>query len=312
LEALDVTKLPNLLDLQLSNCGIESLDLTNNTQLLALTANNNKLKTLDLSKNTLLEKINVSGNELQGLDLSVCPGIWYVDVRANQWDACTVNDFMNLLPLYVSPGEEAEESTTATKLWIDGDNGKTGKANDVAHAETVLLSGKNWISNVMAEGDGTGCDRSYVFILPTENGELALKDAEDNEVVSGTTVKKGTELTVVATPADNYMVKTIKANGEAISDNKFVVTKVTDVVAKFEVSTGINNQKTILATAEGGERQILVKSDVDTEVSIVSLSGKTNYKTVVNGDVAISLPAGIYVVTMKAGDAQATKKLMVK
>ncbi|SFW26397.1 Por secretion system C-terminal sorting domain-containing protein [Prevotellaceae bacterium HUN156] len=312
LEALDVTKLPNLLDLQLSNCGIESLDLTNNTQLLALTANNNKLKTLDLSKNTLLEKINVSGNELQGLDLSVCPGIWYVDVRANQWDACTVNDFMNLLPLYVSPGEEAEESTTATKLWFDGDNGQAGKSNDVAHAETVILSGKNWISNMMAEGDGAGCDRSYVYILPSENGELTLKDNNDADVLSGTTVKKGTELTVLTAPAEGYVTKSVSANGEAVNGNKFVVTKVTDVVAKFEVSTGINNQKTVLATAEGGERQILVKSDVDTEVTIVSLSGKTNYKTVVNGDVAISLPAGIYVVTMKAGDAQATKKLMVK
>lgn len=313
LETLDVKNLSNLKDLQVANNDIESLDLTNNTKLQALTASKNKLQTLDLSKNILLEKIDVSANELQGLDLSACPDIWYVDVRANKWDACTVNDFMNLLPNYVSPGQEAEESTTATKLWIDGDNGNTGKGNDVAHAETVLLSGKNWISNVMNEGDGTGCDRSYVFILPTENGELALKDADDNEVLSGTAVKKGTELTVVATPANNYVVKNIRANGEEISDNKFVVTKVTDVVAKFEVFTaGINNQKTVLATAEGGERQISIKSDVDTEVSIVSLSGKTNYKTVVNGDVAISLPAGIYVVTMKSGDAQATKKLMVK
>ena len=313
LGTLDVTMLPKLDILQLSNNKIESLDLTNNTKLRELGANSNKLKALNLTQNTLLEKLSVSGNELQGLDLSANTNIWYVDVRANAWDACTVNDFMNLLPNYVSPGEEAEESTTATKLWFDGDNGKPGKGNDVAHAETVLLSGKNWISNMMAEGDGTGCERSYVFVLPTENGELALKDAEDNEVVSGSTVKKGTELTVVATPADNYVVKTISANGEAINGNKFVVTKVTDVVAKFEVFTsGIDGHKTVIATAEGGERQIAIKSDADVEVNITSLSGKTNYKTIVNGEVAISVPAGIYVVTLKSGNTQTTKKLMVK
>ena len=43
----------------------------------------------------------------------------------------------------------------------------------------------------------TGSVRNYC-----DNGELTLKDSTDAEVLSGTTVKKGSELTVVTTPAE--------------------------------------------------------------------------------------------------------------
>lgn len=313
IKQLDLSKMLNLDILLAVGNEIDSLDLSNNTRLREVAVSKNKLKRLDLSKNWMLEKLSASRNQLEGLDLSANERIWYIDVRANAWDACTVNDFMHLLPVYVSPGQEAEESTTATKLWFDGEDGTTNQSNDVAHAETVILSGKGWISNMMNEGDGTGCDRSYVYILPSENGELALKDSTDAKVLSGTTVKKGSELTVVATPAEGYVAKSIRANGAEITGNKFVVTKVTDVVASFEIFVSdIDNAKTVLATAQGGNREIRIASDEATEVSIVSLSGKLCHKTTVKGHTAISLPAGIYTVTMKQGSIQATKKLLVK
>ena len=312
IKSLDLSKMQNLDILQASGNEIDSLDLTNNTRLREVAVSKNKLKTLDLSKNWMLEKLSASRNELEGLDLSANERIWYVDVRANKWDACTVNDFMQALPLYVSPGEEVEQSTTATKLWFDGEDGTTGCANDVAHSETTLLSGKNWISNIMNEGDGTGCDHSYVFILPSDNGDVHLMQGDSLEVLNGTTVKKGTELTVIATPAEGYQTETIKANGQAIEGNKFTVTKVTDVVARFSlIDTSIDNAKAI-ATAQAGHREIIISSDNVVEVSIVSLSGKTTHATTVSGTKAISLPAGIYVVTLKQGDATVTRKLMVK
>ena len=312
IKRLDLSKMQNLDILQASGNEIDSLDLTNNTRLREVAVSNNKLKHLDLSKNWMLEKFSASRNELDGLDLSANERIWYVDVRANAWDACTVNDFMHLLPVYVSPGQEAEESTTATKLWFDGEDGTTNKSNDVAHAETVILSGKGWISNMKNEGDGTGCNRSYVYILPSDNGELTLKDSTDAEVLSGTTVKKGSELTVVTTPAEGYVAKAVSVNGAEITGNKFVVTKVTDVVARFELFTSAIDTKSVLATAEGGNREIRIACDEATDVTIVSLSGKLCHKTTVKGHAAIALPAGIYTVTMKQGNTQATKKLLVK
>ena len=162
------------------------------------------------------------------------------------------------------------------------------------------------------EGDGTGCDRSYVYILPSDNGELTLKDSTDAEVLSGTTVKKGSELTVVTTPAEGYVAKAVSVNGAEITGNKFAVTKVTDVVARFELFTSTIDTKSVLATAEGSNREIRIACDEATDVTIVSLSGKLCHKTTIKGHAAIALPAGIYTVTMKQGSTQATKKLLVK
>jgi hypothetical protein len=151
-----------------------------------------------------------------------------------------------------------------------------------------------------------------VFILPSDNGDVHLMQGDSLEVLSGTTVKKGTELTVIATPAEGYQTETIKANGQAIEGNKFVVTKVTDVVARFSlIDTSIDNAKAI-ATAQAGHREIIISSDDAVEVSIVSISGITTHHTTVKGTTAIALPAGIYAVTLKQGATSATKKLMVK
>ena len=313
LEEINVSKLPELDILLVSGNELGALDLTNNVKMRELAADKNKLETLNLQKNVKLEKLSVSNNQLDGLDLSNNTEIWYVDARANGWDACTVNDFYNLLPKYISPGEEAEETVTGTKLWIAGENSSTGRANDVQHSETVILSGKDWITNINEDGDGTGCDRSYVYILSSENGAIKLFNDKNQEVLSGTTVKKGTEVSVVVEPELEYTLKALKANGVDIKDNKFTVTRVTDVAAKFELaSTGVDGVSRILATAEGGNHEIRIVSDEDVEVSVVSLSGKTCYQTVVKGATAIGIPAGIYTVTLKQNGQTATKKLLVK
>ena len=311
LSSLDVTSNPLLMILEANGNEIERLDLSKNTYLISLSASKNKLTRLDLSKNLMLQKLSVSGNQLEGLDLSQTTDIWYVDVRGNNWDACTVNDFFALIPQYVSPGEDVEQTTTATKLWIAGEG--DGPANDVAHAETLLMSDKEWIMNFTDKGDGTGCERSYVFVLPTENGEVSLLDSDNNTVESGTTVKKGTELTVVATPANGYMVESVKANGQEAKDGKFTVTRLTDVAVRFQlVGAGIDGVVSTLATAEGGNRCISVTAKEATRVSIASLSGKSVCDTTVSGQTCIGLPAGVYVVTLSQNGQDATQKLIVK
>jgi hypothetical protein len=167
--------------------------------------------------------------------------------------------------------------------------------------------------NFTDKGDGTGCERSYVFVLPTENGEVSLLDSDNNTVESGTTVKKGTELTVVATPANGYMVESVKANGQEAKDGKFTVTRLTDVAVRFQlVGAGIDGVVSTLATAEGGNRCISVTAKEATRVSIASLSGKSVCDTTVSGQTCIGLPAGVYVVTLSQNGQDATQKLIVK
>ncbi|MBR1933570.1 MAG: leucine-rich repeat domain-containing protein [Prevotella sp.] len=333
IEKLDVTQNPYLMTLKAQGNYLTEIDLSQNLYMNDLALDNNELTELDLSKNPILEQLSVSNNGLteldvtgntllkrlsaqanklqQAVDLSKCDSIYYIEIRDNQWDACAVNDFFNLLPTYKSPGEEIEAQLTGTKLWIAGND---AKSNDVAHSETLLLSDKGWVGNFTDKGDGTGCDRSYVFILPTENGEVSLLDPDLNTVESGTTVKKGTELTVVATPAEGYTVQSVKANGADAVDGKFTVTRITDVAVRFQlVGAGIDGTSTQLALAEGCERCISVASASGaTEVTITSLSGKTAYSTTVTGQRSIGLPAGVYVVTLRQGDNTQTQKLIVK
>ena len=313
LEELKLDKLPNLDILLASYNNISTIDLSANTKMRELAINGNALTKLDLSKNTRLEKLDASKNEIDHIDLSNNIYIWYVDVRANKWDACTVNDFMHLLPVYDSPGEEVESSVTGTKLWIDGDNGKNGYSNDVAHAETSLLSSKGWVTNIMQDGDGTGCDRSYIYVIPSLHGDVKLVDGEGTEVASGTTVQKGSELTVVATPDEDYYTNSIMVNGKKLEENKFIVEKTSDVTAKFKlISSDINSVQRTLATAQGGRGAIRIQSNEEVEVFVTSLSGQALYSALVNGNAEIKLPAGIYMVTMQQGKDTITKKLLVK
>lgn len=310
LTQIDLSQNPYMKDLALDSNELTEIDLSQNLILEQLSISNNALTQLDLSQNTLLKRLSAQANKLQqAVDLSMCDSIYYIEIRDNQWDACVVNDFFNLLPTYKSPGEEIEEQLTGTKLWIAGSD---AKSNDVAHAETLLLSDKGWVPNFTDKGDGTGCDRSYVFILPAENGEVSLLDEEQNTVASGTTVKKGTELTIVATPATGYAVASMKANGQDAADGKFTVTRFTDVAVKFVLSQAIDGVRTALATAEGGYRAISIATKADTEVTITSLSGKTSYSSTISGDTTIGLPAGVYVVTMSQNGQTATQKLLVK
>lgn len=311
---INVSNMPKLDILEIGGNSIEKLDLSANANMRELIADRNKLAALDLSGNTKLEKLNLRNNKLNGLDLSNNTLIWYVDVRNNSWNACTVNDFMNSLPEYVSPGEEAEASTTATKLWLYS-NDESGTDNDLAHSETMLLNGKNWVSNLSNDfkGDGTGCDCSYVYVLPSENGEVKLIDANGEEVPSGTAVKKGTELTVVTTPDESYTENAVTVNGQSLTANKFVVTQLSDVTAKFKLTTtGIDGTQQTLATVKGAAGEIIVECDNDTEVTIVSIAGHTLHKTVVKSTSSFEVPAGIYAVTLKQGGNSTTKKLMVK
>lgn len=310
LTAIDLSQNPYMKDLALDNNEFTELDLSHNLLLEQLSVSNNELTQLDLAQNTLLKRLSAQANKLQqAIDLSRCDSIYYIEIRDNQWDACVVNDFFNLLPSYKSPGEEIEAQLTGTKLWIAGTD---AKSNDVAHAETLLLSDKGWVANFTDRGDGTGCDRSYVFILPTENGEVSLLDPDLNTVESGTTVKKGTELTIVATPAMGYAVASMKANGQDAADGKFTVTRITDVAVKFALAEAIDGVSTTLATAEGGYRAISITTQGATEVTIASLSGKTSYSSTVSSDTTIGLPAGVYVVTLSQNGHTATQKLLVK
>ena len=308
LTEINVSNMPELKQLHLSNNAIKSIDLKNNTKLLDFSVMKNKLTSLDLSKNVLLEKLDAAENTLEGLDLSANTAIWYIDVRGNKWNACQLNDFYYALPKYVDPGEEASGSTTPTKLWIAfGAN-----ANDVEHSETLLAKAKLWVMNYTGNGDGTGCNEAYITILPCENGEVAVKDPSDKVVKSGTKVQKNTELTVYATPDSGYEVVSMKANGQDITDKKFIIKQATEVAVMFSLASSINGTERVVATAEGGNHKINIYTNSPVKATVVGANGKILFTDTLSADTTLGFPAGIYIVTLQNGTDTVTHKLLVR
>ena len=298
----------DLKQLYLSNNEIKNIDLKNNTNLLDLSVLKNKLTSLDLSKNVLLEKLDAAENTLDGLDLSTNKSVWYIDVRGNKWNACQLNDFYYSLPQYVDPGPDVSGSTTPTKLWV----ASGANENDVEHSETLIAKAKLWVMNITENGDGTGCNEAYITILPYENGEVTVKDAGNNVVKSGSKVQKNTEITVNATPANGYTVLSMKANGQDIADNKFVVKQATEVAVKFSLASSICGFERVVATAEGGNHVINIYTNSEVKATVLGANGKVLFSDTLSADTSIGFPTGIYIVTLQNGTDTVTRKLLVK
>ncbi len=66
----------------------------------------------------------------------------------------------------------------------------------------------------------------------TDNGSFVIKNGE-NTITTGSKVAQYTTLTVEATPATGYQVKTIKVNGVAIEGNTFVLEEESTITVEF-------------------------------------------------------------------------------
>lgn len=114
--------------------------------------------------------------------------------------------------------------------------------------KSVLLAWPNWPGNEnQAFFNNFSVETTLEIPVPTQSYTVGISTAEDaggsirlfdgeTEVVSGTAVEAGTELTVIATPAEGYGLKAIYVNGTALPEGEttFVVESETTVSAEFE------------------------------------------------------------------------------
>ena len=180
------------------------------------------------------------------------------------------------------------------------------------HSETLLAKAKLWVMNYTGNGDGTGCNEAYITILPCENGEVAVKDPSDKVVKSGTKVQKNTELTVYATPDSGYEVVSMKANGQDITDKKFIIKQATEVAVMFSLASSINGTERVVATAEGGNHKINIYTNSPVKATVVGANGKILFTDTLSADTSLGFPAGIYIVTLQNGTDTVTHKLLVR
>ena len=345
LQKLDVTKCPQLIELNVktnqlteidltANSLIEKLDVQNNALtsvdvahmagLVDFAAANNKLTEINVAKNNKLHVLNVMGNALTSLDLSHNPSLgkllcgdnnisaldcshqqllYYVNVENNKMSACALTD------LYYSLNEYPvlEEPLKSHTLWVRGTNEL--KKNDAEGAESIIAVGKGW--KVNAEGDGSGCPEAYVTVFESENGSVAVFTADNTPVLSGTKAKKNSTLKVVATPAPGYRVAKVLANGKAVENGQFVITRSTDIFAKFEVATGVEAVETAGILIGGAKGGVKIVAEAPAAVSVYTIGGQQVAQQQVEGQQHIALAAGTYVVKVQCAGHSVSKVVVV-
>ena len=99
LTSLDLSKCPNLKDVQIPSNGLTSLDLSNNTKLKMMYCQNNPLTSINVSKCSALEYLNVNNCKLTTLNVNNNPNLRYLFCTNNNLTALTIGNKPNLLKI---------------------------------------------------------------------------------------------------------------------------------------------------------------------------------------------------------------------
>ena len=274
LTSLDVSGCTALTKLNCQNSQLTSLDVSSSTALTELNCSKNQLTSLDVSKNTALTELNCSSNQLFSLHLSSCRALTKVDCSSNQLTSLDLSDHKDLTTLSCSDNLlrkiDLSNCPSIVALTCDINQIKESEMTNLVnslpdlqgkevgnfrvfnetreHEGNVCLSGhvatakaKNWKTQFKRDYYGdiwydyTGADKPTFAVTneSTRGGSVTITGASNlNSVV------KGTELTVVATPAEGYELTALTANGvDILATKRFVVTEATVVKATFELIT---------------------------------------------------------------------------
>ena len=311
LTALEVSQNTALTTLFCYNNQLTALDVSQNTALTELSCDENQLKALDVSKNTALEKLWCYNNQLPALDLSQNSALEYLDCSNNQLTALNVSQNTALTNLDCSGNQIKGEEMTRLVNSLPDHTGKVAgefvviqepapEGNRCLKKHVAIAKGKNWDVKKYNTDDAQFV--AYEGEEPIPYAVTLTKVGEGTLDATGATdlkaVMEGTELTIVATPADGYELTALTANGADILDTKkFTVTAATTVKATFAKTYAV----TLTKEGEG----------------TITATGADDLKAVPEGtELTIeATPADGYelkALTANGTDILATKKVVVK
>ena len=212
------------------SCGwnqLTSLDVSGCSALTTLHCKDNQLTSLDVSNHNALTTLDCSMNLLRKIDLSGCTSILLLTCNGNQIKVSEMANLVNSLPDLQGKGvglfrvfyDDSREGNVCLATHV-----ATAKAKGWKTQFTRDYNGRTWY-------DYTGADNP-LFAVTTSSisgGSISFTGADNLNAVP-----YGTELTVVATPAEGYKLTTLTANGQDILQTKrFKVTANTRVEATF-------------------------------------------------------------------------------
>ena len=245
LTMLDLSKNTALTTLGCFNNKLTALDVSQNTALEKLYCSDNQLTALDVSKNTALTELFFDGNKLTALDVSQNTALIWLECYNNQLTALDVSKNTALGTLRCHGNQiKGEEMTRLVNSLPDRTGKRAGnftvvqepapEGNICLKSDVAIAKGKNW--NTLKYKSDT---RKYVAYEGAQTLKVTLtKEGEGTLTATGAAdlnaVLEGTELTIVATPADGYKLTALTANGtDILATKKFVVKGATEVKATF-------------------------------------------------------------------------------
>ena len=224
LAALDVSQNTALTWLDCDNNQLTMLDLSKNTALINLDCYNNQLTALNVSQNTALIWLECYNNQLTALDVSKNTKLETLNCHGNQIKGEEMTRLVNSLP--DRTGKKAGEFAVVQEPAPEG--------NICLKSDVAIAKGKNW--NTLKYKSDT---RKYVPYEGAQTLKVTLtKEGEGTLTATGAAdlnaVLEGTELTIVATPADGYKLTALTANGKDIlATKKLSVREDTEIKATF-------------------------------------------------------------------------------
>lgn len=156
LQEIDLTGIPNLRDIDLSNNVIKELDLSGCPLLRSLNASNNAFQTISLGEKPNLTYLNLSGNSLQELDLEGCPSLNDLHAYNNAFQTISLGDKPKLMYLNLS-GNSLQEldlggCPALERLYVSYNAFQT-----ISLGEKPNLTSLNLSDNSLLELDLEGC-----------------------------------------------------------------------------------------------------------------------------------------------------------
>lgn len=307
LSTIDVAHLTDLVSLEAAGNKLTTLDVSKNTQLQVLGVGNNKLTELNLDNNKALRSLLFNDNSIQILDLSKLTELRQIDCGGNNMTACDLNQFYKDLPQYPELTKDEQEALKGASLTILTGTEKT--PNDAAGSDTSIASDKGW--SVSMEGNGSGCDITWIYIGKTENGTIALKDAEGNDIQSGDKVKRNSPISLIATPDKGYVLDKVLVNGKAVEGTEFKISRISTVTATFDIASAIDAATINDASVTTASGSIIVSLPERALAEVFSLDG-TRICSLAAGTSIIPVADGTYIVRTKNGADLKTMKVSVK
>ena len=306
---VDVTNLPTLWYFMAADNELTQLDLSQNIQLVELALSNNNLTELNLSNNNSIQLLSIENNAIATLDLSGMANLMQLKIGGNGLTACQLNDIYYSLPQYPELTQEEQDAIAGYPLNV----GQASEAtpNDSYGADASIATSKGWSINIA--GNGNGCETAYIDIVPSENGSIRLYDVDNNEILSGTTTLRNSDITVVATPAEGYAYTSVLLNDvEEVKGNTFMIGAYCRVQGLFNSNQAIDDNLSRTTRVFATRGAIHVEAHERVMVAVYTIDGRLVHETAVLDNVSIPTPSGMYIVRVVDNNQTETHTIAVQ